>query len=79
MRLTLSLFYFMPVIKHYECADTFNTLKVEIYDDCLLLTTKENDNEIKIFLTRTDLIDLIHELNSINEDLYEIEKGGSHE
>ena len=41
----------MPVIKHYECADTFNTLKVEIYDDCLLLTTKENDNEIKIFLT----------------------------
>ena len=77
-------FIFMPIRKHYECVETFNTLKAVISDDDkhLLLKIKDendNDNEIEIFLTRNDLIDLIDELNLINEELYEMEKGGSNE
>jgi len=69
----------MPVRKHYECADTFNTLKVGTtdFDSDLLLTIKdETDYEIQIMLTRMDLLDLITELESYNELLFEIEKGG---
>lgn len=72
----------MPIRKHYECVETFNTLKVQTDEEHLLLiikAEKETDEEIEILLTRHDLLDLVDELNSINEFLYEMEKGGSYE
>ena len=80
----LPFFIFMPVRKQFECVETLNTLKAEISEDDhhLLLTIKPeiyNDDEIEIFLTRNDLLELIDELNAINEELYENEKGGSNE
>ena len=72
----------MPVRKHYECVDRLNTLKASIFEDDhhLLLTMKDEDqDEIEIILTRSDLLELIDELNAINEELYESEKGGKHE
>lgn len=70
----------MPVRKHYECNYTLNRLFVSLFDsqsDFSLKVIDENNTEIQIILTRYDLIDLIEELESLNEFLYEKEKGGT--
>lgn len=74
-----TFFYFMPVKKIYECTDSFNRLEVTLSDDELDLLLKVFDNdedEITIRLTRSDLLDLIKELELHNDYLYENEKGG---
>jgi hypothetical protein len=65
----------MPVIKQYECLETFNKLELELRGNNLLLQmTHEDNNEIKILLSRSDLLDLLQELEMYNQLMWENEK-----
>jgi hypothetical protein len=65
----------MPVIKQYECLETFNKLELELKDDNLLLTmVHEDDTKIETLLSRGDILDLIQELEMYNQLMWENEK-----
>jgi len=71
-----SLFYFMPVRKHYECVDSFNTIKLRYNDAHLVLVVEkeaessEEAESFEILLDRNDLLEMIQDLETINEILY---------
>jgi hypothetical protein len=67
----------MPVRKHYECVDTINTIKLGYnYSHLVLIIEKDGKQPINIKLDKHDLTEMIKDLQSINEILYENEKGG---